>query len=270
MITSASNPKIKALRRWIESGELDPARRVPVEGIKLVGEALKSGLSPDGIFLDAEKECSSGIAEILRAAALPGDKVIRLSGRAFRSLADTESPQGLLGIFRLKSFDWQRILARESLVVVAEGIQDPGNLGTLMRTAEAFSADAVLLAGSSVKPFSQKVLRAAAGSVFRLPVFAGRRTAEWLRELKGAQYRLLATTASARLDFREADFRGKTALWVGSEGQGLSEEILSQVPVKIGIPLASPVESLNVAVATAIILCEAARQRGNLTPKHRS
>jgi len=264
MITSVSNPKIKALRRWIESGERDAGGRIPVEGIKLVGEALKSGLIPEEIFLAVEKEELPAIQEILRALALPADRKTRLSARAFRSLADTESPQGLLGIFRLKNFDWRQILVRDSLVVVADGIQDPGNLGTLLRTAEAFEVDAVLLTCSSVKPYSQKVLRASAGSAFRLPVFAGCPTAELLQELKRAQFRLLATAASARLDFRAMDFRGKTALFVGNEGRGLSEEILNQVPEKICIPLASPVESLNVAVATAIVLCEAARQRGSL------
>jgi TrmH family RNA methyltransferase len=147
------------------------------------------------------------------------------------------------------------------MLLVGCELQDPGNLGTLLRSAEAFGVEGVLLTRTSVNPSNEKVVRASAGSVFRLPCLGGFENTELLRHLGRNSFHFIAATPKAAVDFRKVDYRQRIALILGNEGKGLSEEVLTQVQTRIHIPMTAGIESLNVAVAASIILCEAARQR---------
>jgi TrmH family RNA methyltransferase len=187
--------------------------------------------------------------------------VVDLSSRAFDAVVETETPQGILLLVALPAFDREQVIKKSGLLLLVHQLQDPGNLGSILRSAEAFGVTGVLLTEGSIKPYSQKVIRASAGAIFRMPVFSKLEAQLLIRDLQQKHYQVLAADAGGTLHFQQAGYSGRTAILVGNEGQGLPSELLLMADATIQIPLAPPVESLNVAIATALILCEAARQR---------
>ena len=266
LITSASNPRLKQLRAARRDSSPDAQSRVRIEGSKLVREAIQSHLQVEEVFVSESCRRDPGIQALLRQ--IPGKpEIVEVSDRLFPTLVSTETPQGLLALARLPSFQLEKLLRSASLLLVGCELQDPGNLGTLLRSAEAFGVEGVLLTQTSVNPWNEKVVRASAGSIFRVPCLGGFESTELLRNLGRIGFRFVAATPKATIDFRKAGYQGRLALILGNEGTGLSEKVLTQVQTKIHIPMTAAIESLNVSVAASIILCEAARQRKG--PKQR-
>ena len=260
LISSASNPRLKQLRAASRDGVSDAQGRVRIEGPKLVREAIRSHLLVDEVYVSESCRRDPGIQALLRQ--IPGSpEIVEISDRLFPSIVSTEHPQGLLVLAPIPSIQLDKLLRSSSMLLVGCELQDPGNLGTLLRSAEAFGVGGVLLTQTSVNPFNEKVVRASAGSIFRLPCLGGFESTELLRHLERNSFHFVAATPKAAIDFRKVDYRDRTALILGNEGKGLSEEVLSRVQTRILIPMTAGIESLNVAVAASIILCEAARQR---------
>ncbi|MBC7325928.1 MAG: RNA methyltransferase, partial [Moorella sp. (in: Bacteria)] len=153
------------------------------------------------------------------------------------------------------------LAAPSPLLMIAAGIQDPGNLGTIWRTALGVGATGLVLTRGSVDPYNPKVVRAAMGATFRLPVVGGVEPAALAQELRAAGIKLVVADVAAPLVFWQADLSGSLALTVGSENHGPGGELLAAATARVGIPLAGPMESLNAAVAAALLLYEALRQR---------
>jgi TrmH family RNA methyltransferase len=262
IITSSSNSRVKLLRQLIKEGQADSGNRIPVEGIKLVGEALKSDLPLEEVYVAQNKMKDAVIRDILEQVTRRRPEVILVSDRVFASMVGTENPQGIVALVRLAQARWGDIISNSPLLLVTFQLQDPGNLGTVFRSAEAFGVMAVLLTQNTVSPMNQKVIRASAGSLFRTHHLWGLEPEKLIGDLDRLGFRLIAATSKGDMDFRQADYRGPTALLVGNEGRGLPDGMLDRIPLKVRIPLAPQVESLNVAIASSIILCEAARQRG--------
>jgi len=260
LITSASNPRLKQLRAALRDGWTDSQSRVRIEGPKLVREAIESHLQIEEVFVSESCRRDPGIQALLRQ--IPGKpEIVEVSDRLFPTIVSTENPQGLLALARLPSIQVEKLLRSASMLLVGCELQDPGNLGTLLRSAEAFGVEGVLLTQTSVNPWNEKVVRASAGSIFRVPCLGGFDGAGLIRDLADSGFSLVAANPKANLDFREADYHSRIALLVGNEGRGLSQEVLNRIQVQIRIPMDAAVESLNVSVAASIILCEAARQR---------
>jgi RNA methyltransferase, TrmH family len=260
LITSASNSRLKRLRAALRNGGPDAQGRVRIEGPKLVSEAVQSDLRVEEVFVSQSCRCDPGIQTLLQQ--IPGaPDIVEVADRLFPSIVGTESPQGLLAIARLPSSQLDTLLRNASMLLVACELQDPGNLGTLLRSAEAFGVEGVLLSQTSVNPWNEKVIRASAGSIFRIPCFGGLKSIELLRSLQRNGFRFVAAMPNGAIDFRRADYKGRLALILGNEARGLGEEVLAWVQTKVHIPMAATIESLNVSVAASIILCEAARQR---------
>jgi RNA methyltransferase, TrmH family len=262
IITSSSNSRIKLLRQLIREGQSDSENRIPVEGIKLVQEALKSDLLIEAIYVAQDKMKDISIRDILKQVTRHRPEVTLVSDRVFASMVGTENPQGIVALVKLTQTQWGDVINNSPLVLVACQLQDPGNLGTVFRSAEAFGIKGILLTQNTVSPMNQKVIRASAGSLFRIHHLSGLEPEKLIGDLNRLGFRLIAATSKGDMDFRQADYRGPTALIVGNEGRGLPDGMLDRVPLKVKIPLAPQVESLNVAIASSIILCEAARQRG--------
>ena len=256
-IRSRSNPLVRRLRALKEraGGEL-----MLLEGPKLLAEALASGV---GIVEAAAsprlvREEWSGLAAALRDRDIP----VRLVDESvLASLSEVETSQGILALARRPSFDEARIYRETPLVVVAAGIQNPGNLGALLRTAEAAGATGAYLTDGSADPFSWKALRGSMGSAFRLPHRRRIAAAEALGRLEARGVRVVAADARAVRAYDDADLRGPVALLFGSEGSGLAPELAARADDAVAIPMAAGAESLNVSVAAAVLLFEAARQR---------
>jgi TrmH family RNA methyltransferase len=192
-----------------------------------------------------------------------------LPDRLFDSLVPSESPQGVAALVRLREFALDDLMERLQVgpIAVLAGLQDPGNLGTILRSSEAFGSAGVVLGEGTVSPFNSKVVRASAGSVFRLPMVhahgksAAGKLEEVAEKLRTQGVRLIATSSHKGTALDQADLTGTTALFFGNEGAGLPRELMARMDEFISIPHTPLVESLNAGVAASIVLYEAAKQR---------
>ena len=257
-VASAQNALVKELRRAFSRGEPTADGSCAIEGVRILEEAIRSGLRFRAVFF---RESSASLADRLLPQIGAQVETIGLPDSVFDNVVDTETPQGVAALVKLKSFHLDDALrAPLPLVLVAAGLQNPGNLGTILRSAEAFGASGVLVAEKTVNPMLPKTVRASAGSVFRLPIVHVA-LADVLDRLRDAGLRLVATSSHKGTPASEADLGGKLALFIGNEGAGLPRETLKQMDEVVVIPHSPKVESLNAGIAASILLYEAARQR---------
>ncbi len=268
-IEGRHNPLIKQLRQAFSSAELTEKGDCAIEGLRILEEAIRSGLRFSAVFF---RESAQDRAERLLPQIGAQVETLLLPDSLFDSVVPSESPQGVAALVRLREFSLNDILERLQVgpIVVLAGLQDPGNLGTILRSAEAFGSAGVVLGEGTVSPFNSKVIRASAGSVFRLPIVhaqrgAGKSAAAKLEEVshkfREKGIRQVATSSHKGTMLDQADLRGATAIFFGNEGAGLPREIMARMDETIAIPHTSQVESLNAGVAASIVLYEAARQR---------
>ena len=259
-LRSRDNPLYKRLRALKERG--GDRELCLLEGPKLVLEALAAGLEVVEAATSPRAEASPAGAAALSALRGREVPVRRLTAELHASLSEAETSQGILALARRPAVDEERVFRGTPLVLVADGVQNPGNLGGLLRTAEAAGASGAILTAGCADPFSWKALRGSMGSVFRLPHLRGLGIEPALDLLQARGVTVLATAADGERRYDEADLRGPVALVVGSEGAGLPESVRARATARLRVPLSGPVESLNVGVAVALVLYEAARQRG--------
>jgi TrmH family RNA methyltransferase len=256
-VSSRQNTLVKDLRRAFQNGELVDGL-CAIEGVRVIEEAIRSGLRFRAVFFAASAEdrmqkLLPQISSHTEVLALPDD--------VFSSAVATETPQGIAALVRWPSLQLNDVLDRSDnpLLLGTMGIQDPGNLGTIIRSAEAFGAAAVLLGEKTVSQFNSKVIRASAGSSFRLPTLAVKTAG--VEDLKQRGIRVAATSSHKGKPIDEADLTGGLLVMVGSEGSGVAREYLSLADDLIRVPHQERVESLNAAVAASVVLYEAQRQR---------
>jgi TrmH family RNA methyltransferase len=258
-LSGAQNPLLRALRRSLREGEPGADGAFGVEGPHLVEEALRSPVEVAALVGARSAEPRLAALEALANGRL---RSFVVPDRVFQSVAQTETPQGIAALVRLPERRLDDCLARpDALVAVLVGLQDPGNLGTILRSLEAFGGAACLLAENTVSPFNPKAARASAGSLFRVPVFRRLKLEEILRACRRHDLRTVALAPRGDRSLPEVDLRGPVALFIGQEGSGLPMVLLPKVDAVAAIPLAAPVESLNAAMAATLALYEAARQR---------
>jgi len=239
-------------------GELTDDGHAAIESVRTLEEAIRSGLKFRTVFFS---ESGKSRAERLLPQLGSHVETLLLPDSIFSSAVDTESPQGVAALVKLKPHTTEDLFrVADPLIVIAAGVQDPGNLGTIIRSAEAFGGSGVAVAEGTVSPLNPKSIRASAGSLFRLPVVHAK-AGELLPILAERGIRLLGTTSHKGAPRREADLRGGVAVCIGNEGAGLPKELLGKVDSNVVIPHSGKVESLNAAIAASIILYEAARQR---------
>ena len=248
-ITSRTNHRVKALREALGKRKGD---FIAIEGFHLVREAIASGLQMETLYLRDDQE------PVLRQ--LPPDaarEVLLLSPDAFKAATETEQAQGIAAT--LARPDQAYAPRTGDLLLIADGLQDPGNLGTLIRSVEAFGASALALTPGTADPWNGKCLRAAAGAAFRIPLPLYDDT---LRDaLSAVDARLLAAVATNGKAAHATDLTGTIALIIGNEGNGVSERMLQQADGRITLATTGPTESLNAAIAGSLLLYEASQQR---------
>jgi TrmH family RNA methyltransferase len=267
-IEGRHNPLVKQLRQAFSRAELTESGDCAVEGLRILEEAIRSGLRFSAVFF---RESAQDRAERLLPQIGAQVETLLLPDKLFDSLVPSETPQGVAALVRLKQFSLGDVTEKERLevgpIIVLAGLQDPGNLGTILRSSEAFGSAGVVLGEGTVSPFNSKVVRASAGSVFRLPVIHGQgksasgKLEEVSEKLRAKGVRLIATSSHKGTPLDQADLKGATAIFFGNEGAGLPREVMAKMDEFISIPHASQVESLNAGVAASIVLYEAARQR---------
>jgi TrmH family RNA methyltransferase len=265
IVQSRQNSRVKELRASFSPGHRPGRDRlgglVGIEGEHLLVEAARSGVRIATVFFRSGDEA---LLERIwdRIGLDAGVEIIELPPEVFLSAVTTESPQGIAALIEPRTFQLGDILGgRAPLLVIAAGLQDPGNLGTLVRSAEAFGASGVVTLPGTVSLWNAKALRASSGSAFRLPVVA-EVEGEVFPLLRAAEVRVLAAVADYGAAASESDLRVPTAMLIGNEGSGLPRSLIECADGRITIPCPGPVESLNAAVAASILLYEASRQRG--------
>ena len=259
-VGSRQNALVKDLRRSFSQAEPTDQGAVAIEGLRIIEEAIRSGLRFEAVFFS---ESGSAHAARLLPQVSSHTEALLLPDDVFSSAVSTETPQGVAALVKLKQAKLEDLLDQVSpdfLLVAAGGIQDPGNLGTIIRSAEAFSARGVLLGEKTASHFNSKVIRASAGSVFRQPLVKVK-LGDVIAQLKDRGVRVVASSSHKGRALDQVALTGPLALVVGNEGAGLPNEILSEADELVTIPHSSRVESLNAGIAASILLYEAARQR---------
>jgi len=254
VVSSRANSRVKQLRAAFAGHARLSGGMVAIEGDHLLAEALRSGMVLKTVFVSERREVPAIVPR--------GVEVLRLTDEVFESVVETRAPQGVAALIVPPVPTMDAVLRGTPLILIAVGLQDPGNLGTLVRSAEAFGASGVLTTPGTVSAWNQKALRASVGSVFRMPVVAA--TAEEIARLKLQEVRLLAAVGfddSETVAAQEMDFSTGCALMIGNEGAGLTAEWIDMADARVTIPCPGPVESLNAAIAGSLLLYEASRQR---------
>ncbi|BAC88495.1 TrmH family RNA methyltransferase [Gloeobacter violaceus] len=260
MLTSLQNPVIKQLRKLHAAKERQAQGLFLVEGTHPVAAALAGGWELE--FVCATEAWVGEHPAMHTALSGRAGRYETVAPAVIEALADTVHPSGVVAAVRRRADAWRPLLERDvSLLVLGERLQDPGNVGTLVRSCAAVGADGLVLSADSVDPDHPKVLRASAGLWFRSPPLSVPDLTACVADLVRRGVQVLAADAGAGRSLWECDLRRPTAFVLGSEGQGLSEPLRRCLPERVGIPLAPGVESLNVAVSGALLLFEAARQR---------
>lgn len=271
-IASRENRWLKSFRAALEGRGPAGSELIVLEGPHLVEEALRSGLEMEAILVSPAGENhlqklveGFGLYSANRAS-LP--RILRTTDRLFAGVSATESPQGIAALAQPRAWAFDELLrGNVPLVVVLAGVQDPGNVGTILRSAEAFGATGAIATRGTADPWAPKVLRASAGSAMRVPILSGLAAPIVLAQLRVSGLKVFAATSrkvpgSAGHAPHEVDLRDPLAIVVGNEGAGLPAEIERSADASILIPLVGGVDSLNAAVAASVLLYEAARQRG--------
>ena len=245
------------MRRAFSRAELTEAGDCAIEGVRILEEAIRSGLRFHAVFFS---ESAEGHAKRLLPQIGAHVETAVLPDKLFASVVPSETPQGVAGLVRYKQSSFEDLLEKVSVgpLVVVAGLQDPGNLGTILRSAEAFGAAGVILGEGTVSPFNSKVVRGSAGSIFRLPVLRTK-LADVLPKLREKGVRLVATSSHKGVSLPQANLAGPVAVLIGGEGAGVPRDWIAKADELIAIPHAAQVESLNAGVAASIVLYEIAR-----------
>lgn len=250
---SKHNPRLISLRKAIQRAELTADGLLPIEGPKLLEEAIRSGLEITDIFIrQGASTATPAEARTARVYELPGD--------VFKTIQTTETSQGVIALVRPRKFSLDGIISvTNPLIVILAQLQDPGNVGTILRISESFFATGCLALTGTASVHNSKTLRASAGSVFRLPHVWNLRLDELSDTMVRSSIHVVGTSPSADRSIQSWNWRKPTAVMIGNEGGGLSALELERCDAVLRIPHNPSVESLNSATATAVILYEASR-----------
>ncbi|MGE5570618.1 MAG: TrmH family RNA methyltransferase [Rhodospirillales bacterium] len=254
ILTSPANPLLKDVRRAVARGDLTNSGCCVAEGFHLLEEALRSDCEVQVVL--AAASVRSAVERHVRGLAL---RVVVLEDALFQTLSATETTQGVLALVRPPAWSLDQLFRDPALVVVLDGLQDPGNAGAIIRAAEAFGASGAMFLKGTVNPYNPKAVRASAGSLFRLPLVSGLDEMLARAALEQRRLEIYAAMPRGKRDLRDCDLRRPCAFIIGSEGRGISERLRSAA-LDLRIPVTG-VESLNAAMAAGILLYEARRQR---------
>ena len=259
-ITSSQNPQVKDAVKLQNRQKREQTGLFLIEGYRELSRAVKGGVTIQKLFICPE--LFLGENEEVLINSIEGD-VLECIPSVFEKLSYRDRPDGLLGIGVQMHTSLGVLKAKMSanpLLVIAEGIEKPGNLGSIMRSADGVGADGVIVCDRCTDIYNPNVVRASVGTLFTLPVVeaSGAEVYEWL---KAHKIQVVATSPAATVEFTEADLRGPVAIVVGTEQLGLSEMWLNASDIKVSIPMKGVADSLNVATATTLMLYEVLRQR---------
>ena len=262
MITSTGNARVKQLVTWQKKRKARDEEGVYiVEGIRMYREAPRAQVRE----VYVSEQFYSRYGEELGLSAW-GRQLEILSDHVFSHVSDTKTPQGILLVMEQRSCEICEMLdldaqGRKPLLMVLDNLQDPGNLGTILRAGEAAGVTGVIMSHDCVDIYNPKVIRSTMGSVFRVPFFYTDDLEQTVLDLKARGIRVFAAHLAGKNNYEQEDYTGNTAFLIGNEGNGLTEKLSNMADTWVKIPMAGKVESLNAAIAASILMFETARQR---------
>lgn len=255
VITSTSNEQIKKVKKLIKSAkERREAGLYIVEGIRMVKEIPPSDV--EAIYI--AESAQAKFADVLNKFSNTEPVIVK--DNVFEGMSDTNTPQGIMALIKMHTYTISDVLGGKPFILIAEHLQDPGNLGTIIRTAEGAGATGVILSADSVDIYNPKVIRSTMGSVFRVPIYVSSDLAADIDILRSKDITIYAAHLSGK-QFYDNDYTTGCAFLIGNEGNGLSDEISAKANSLLKIPMMGSVESLNAATSTAVICYEVLRQR---------
>lgn len=254
-IESKENSLYKETKKLKEKRGRNKSSKYIIEGFRLIEEAFKASLPIEYIFIN--NEGNERLQEYLGKYINNETKLYGLNDNLLKELCSTEKPQGIVAVVRMKELD---TALEGNFYLLCDKLQDPGNLGTIIRTAHAAGVDGIILTKGTVDVYNDKTIRSTMGSLFHVPIINDDENNSILKELINKGFSLVSTSLEGDKDFFREDLRGKIIISVGNEGNGVSDEIYDLSDKKVKVPMPGGAESLNVAIATSVILYEKVRQ----------
>lgn len=262
LITSRDNDLIKKIIKLHRSTGRKRIGQYFIEGIRGVTQSLDVEAPIAEIVYSLQIYEQRGGEELVNRIRGLGLELIEIKDTLFKTISDTENPQHIMAVIDIKPYDAKEFLCnKDPLIVIADGIRDPGNLGTIIRTADAVEADGIFLLKDTVDPYSPKVVRSTMGSIFCLPMFHEKDTDELFSLLHEKGIRIIAADPEGDTVYWDADLKGGIGIIIGNEANGISQRIEKHIDQRVVIPMRGKAESLNAAVACGILLYRALEQR---------
>lgn len=265
IITSVTNPKIKIVKALKDKKNRNEKGLYFIEGIRFFEEAIieteKSNVEIEEIFI-SDSFSNEILNNLIEKTNYKNNLNINVvPNKLFLELSDTSNPQGILAIVKMKRWKLEDILFKEKLILLLDSVQDPGNLGTIIRTADAAGFSGVIASKGTVDIYNPKVLRATMGSVFRIPFIVTENLSKIILELQNLNIKVYGAHLDGKTSLYNTDLKKDVAIVIGNEGAGMSEEVKSVCDGLLKIEMLGRVESLNASVASGIIIYESLRQR---------
>jgi len=260
-ITSAQNPKIKAVIKLREKRERDKTQKFIIEGYRELERASLGKVSFSLLFYSPKLFLGSNEMKLIEKIEKKGAELIELPDFLFEKISYRDRPDGLLAIANQKRLKLSDVdFGKNPFLVVAESIEKPGNLGSILRSCDATGVDALIVCDPRTDIYNPNVVRASVGTLFTIPVIqaTGEEVLEYLKKNK---IQIVATTPAAQKEYTEIDLKGPAAVAVGTEQLGLTDAWLKKADLQVSIPMLGIADSLNVAAATTLLLYEVVRQR---------
>ncbi len=256
-LTGLQNPQVKTAAELKQKKYRQQRGRFLAEGLRTVEEAVATDVV-DTLFYTPIEDART--RAVLETAAAKQVKLVCVNANVMKKIADTETPQGIIAVCRMRERGLESLLATGKKLLVLDRVTDPGNVGTMLRTADAAGIGALVLLKGCVDIYAPKTVRSSMGSLFHIPVLTGLEEREFVENARRAGYELLVTCLDGADELYEADLHGRLAFVMGNEANGVSASLLQAADKRVYIPMNGRAESLNVAMAAGIVLFEALRQ----------
>ncbi len=261
-IQSSQNNTIKEIKALHQKKHRDAQGLYFVEGIRFVYDAIDNEQKINKIIISDKLETLNGGNQLISRISEACSDIYAVPDKLFREISDTQTPQGVLAVLEKRHTDLQATIKAGNAIVVLDGLQDPGNVGTIIRTADAAGVSAVLMTKGCVDLYSPKVLRSTMGSVFHMPIFENLDITDIIQMLKANDYKVIASHLEGENNYYDEDLACKSAIIVGNEANGINDETAAAADRLVKIPMPGRAESLNASIAAGIMIYELVRQRG--------
>ncbi len=260
-IQSSQNSTIKEIKALHLKKNRDAEGLYFVEGIRFVNDAIDNEQNIIKVIISDKLESLNGGKELINKVQSVCNECFLVNEKLFKEISDTQTPQGILAVLKKKEINIDTIIEQGNSIVVLDSLQDPGNVGTIIRTSDAAGISAVILTKGCVDLFSPKVLRSTMGSVFHMPIFESMKIDGTIELLKKSNYKIIASHLSGKNNYYDEDLTGRIAIIVGNEANGISDETAELSDSLVKIPMPGRAESLNVSIAASIMIYEIVRQK---------